>query len=383
MAGRWRMWRGWLVAAAVLAGLIVAWRAWSGREIAVDVRTVAAARGRVEALVTSTKAGAVRSRRSANLGVDTAGTVVALLRREGDCVDAGEHLLSLDARDETAALDQAERELAVLRSLVPEARAKLDSAARERDRLRGLVATGSITLSQFDLAEAQVDVAAAACSAAEARVAAQEVVLARAKLALEKRDVHAPFSGAIAERWIEVGEWATPGKALLQVIDPTALYVRAELDEIDLGGLAVGQVARVRLDPYRERTFDGRVVRIAPYVSEVEEQNRTVEIEVEFAGAFGAGGDVALKPGTSADVDVVIAAHDDVVSVPTAAVLEGPRVLVLEGGRAKARDVTVGLSNWDVTEIVSGLAAGERVIVSLEDEAVEDGALVRASDAAP
>ncbi|MCK6445436.1 MAG: efflux RND transporter periplasmic adaptor subunit [Planctomycetes bacterium] len=380
MAGRWRMWRGWLVAAAVLAGSIVAWRAWSSREVAVDVRAVAAARGRVEAWVTSTKAGAVRSRRTASLGVDTPGTVVAVLQREGDCVDAGEHLLSLDARDETAALDQAERELAVLRSLVPEARAKLDSAARERDRLRGLVSTGSITLSQFDLAEAQVDVAAAACSAAEARVAAQEVVLARAKLALEKRDVHAPFSGAIAERWIEVGEWATPGKALLEVIDPAALYVRAELDEIDLGGLAVGQVARVRLDPYRERTFEGRVVRIAPYVSEAEEQNRTVEIEVELVGSAG---DVALKPGTSADVDVVIAAHDDVVSVPTAAVLEGPRVLVLAGERARARNVTVGLSNWDVTEIVSGLAAGERVIVSLEDEAVEDGALVRASAAAP
>ncbi|MCC6409918.1 MAG: efflux RND transporter periplasmic adaptor subunit [Planctomycetes bacterium] len=382
MASRWRLWRGWIVAGLALAGAVAAWRWYGSRELALDVRTVAVARGRVEELVSSTKAGAVRSRRMADLSVDTAGTVVAILRREGACVELGEHLISIDSREPRAALDAAERELAVLHSLVPEARARLDSAVRERDRLRGLLASGSIPASQFDLAESQVDALAAACSASEARVAAQQVAIERARIAVEKCDLHAPFAGVVAELWVEEGEWATPGKVALRLLDPESLYVRAELDEIDLGGLAVGQTARVRLDPYRGRDFAGRVVRVAPYVSEAQEQNRTVEVEVELVGDAEELAALALKPGTSADLDVIVTAHDGVLAIPTVAVLEGSRVLVFDGERAHERRVRIGLANWDVSEVLDGLAEGERVIVSLEDEAVKDGALVRARDAA-
>lgn len=379
MASRWRMWRGWIIALVVTAAAVVAWRVWSLREVAIEVRTVAVARGRVEALVSSTKAGAIRSRRMADLSVDSAGTIVAIHRREGERVEAGEHLLSLDSRDERSALDGAQRELEVLRALVPEARARLDSAVRELERLRGLLDSGSITRSNFDLAEAQANALKAVCTASEARVTAQEVAVERAKLALEKRDLHAPFAGVVAERWVEEGEWAMPGKQVFRLLDPASLYVRAELDEIDLGGLAVGQPARVRLDPYRGQVFDGRVVRVAPYVSEIQEQNRTVEVEVELEGQIVA---LALKPGTSADVDVIVDARDGVLAIPTTALLEGSRVLVVEGARARERPVEIGLSNWDVSEITAGLGEGERVIVSLELEAVKDGVLVRASEPA-
>ncbi len=374
MSNRWKLWRGWILTVAILAALAFAWRKWSTREVAIDVRSARVERGRVEETVGSTKAGAIRSRRLSDLSVDTAGTITAIHHRQGSRVKAGEHLISIDSREQKGALESAEKELEVLQSLVPEARAKLQSAVRERDRLKSLVGSGSVTASQFDQAASQVDALAADADAASARVAAEQVTVDRARIALEKCDLHAPFDGVVAELWVEVGEWATPGKVAIRLLDPDHLYVRAELDEIDIGALAVDQVARVRLDPFKDRRFEGRIVRVAPYVSELEEQNRTVEIEVEFQSGVE---DLELKPGTSADVEVILRAKDGVLRIPTAALIEGSRVLVLDGDRAKEKKVRVGLRNWESVEILEGLVEGERVIASLESEAVKDGVLVR------
>ena len=84
-----------------------------------------------------------------------------------------------------------------------------------------------------------------------------------------------------------------------------------------------------------------------------------------------------LLPGTSADAEVILSARDDVLRVPTQALLEGSRVLVLEEGRLVERTLEAGLRNWDVTEVTRGLAAGERVVVSLDRPEVKAGALAR------
>ena len=161
----------------------------------------------------------------------------------------------------------------------------------------------------------------------------------------------------------------------MRLIDPEHLYVRAELDEVDLGPLRVGMVVRVTLDPYKDRRPAGKIVRIAPFVSEAQEQNRTLEVEVELgAGIEG----LELKPGTSADVEVILRERDGVLRIPSQALLEGNRVLVAGAdGRARAVALKIGLKNWEFAEVLEGLTEGDSVIVSLENEAVKDGALVR------
>jgi len=131
----------------------------------------------------------------------------------------------------------------------------------------------------------------------------------------------------------------------------------------------------VTLDPYPGQSFPAHLTRVAAYVLDVEQQNRTVEIEVRLDDAAFAA---RLLPGTSADVEVVLGAHDEVVRIPTPALVEGGRVLVIgDDDRLVARTVIVGLRNWDFVEISSGLAVGERVVTSLDRAGVAAGVRVQ------
>lgn len=373
--GPWRVVRGWLLGAVVLAAAIAVFPLVLLRPRPVDVRVVTVEKGLVEETVTSTKAGAIRSRWMSPVSVDTAGTITHIHARQGARVKKGDHLVSIDRRDADAALTGAQRELSVLEALAAEARARRDDALRERQRYRDLRRTESTSQWQLDQAETAAHVAAAGAEAAAARLEAQRATVERARIALEKCDLHAPFDGVVAELYVEVGEWAVPGKVVMKVLDPDRLYVRAEIDEVDLAGVRVGLPARVTLDPYRDRQLSGKVVRVAPYVSELQEQNRTLEIEVELeSGAAG----LDLKHGTSADVELILREIRDVIRVPGQALLEGNRVLlVTPDGIARSVPLRLGMKNWEFAQVLDGLSGGEQVIVSLESEKVKEGVRVR------
>jgi len=375
---RWRQARGWILALLLAGGAILFVQLVLLRPVPLPVRTVRAERGLVEETVSSTKAGALRSRLASAVSVDVAGTIVTLHARQGAQVRQGDLLVSIDRRDADAALAATRRELSVLDSLLGEARTKQADAARERERFRELRKTESASQSQFDQAETLADMAAASAQAAAARVESQKAAVTRAEIAVEKCDLHAPFKAVVADLYVELGEWAVPGKVAMKLIDPDHLYVRAELDEVDLAGVRVGLPARVTLDPYKNRKLAAKVTRVAPYVSELQEQNRTVEIELEFTG--GTEG-LDLKHGTSADVEVILREEPGVLRIPAQALLEGNRVLIAAAdGRARARTLKIGVRNWEFAHVLEGLAEGERVIVSLESEKLKDG--VRIQEAA-
>jgi HlyD family secretion protein len=167
--------------------------------------------------------------------------------------------------------------------------------------------------------------------------------------------------------------------SVIDVIDTSSIYVSTPMDEVDSARLREGLPARVAVDSHPGQRFPGRVVRVGSYVLDIEEQNRTVEIEVELDDAALAA---SLLPGTSADVEVVLETREGALRVPTGALLSGGKVLVVEGDRLALRPVEVGLRNWDASEIRSGLAEGDRVVLSLDRPEVKEGARV-AVEAAP
>ena len=173
-----------------------------------------------------------------------------------------------------------------------------------------------------------------------------------------------------------------PGIATLPVVDLVesgCLYVSAPIDEVDAPEVRRGQPARVGLDAFRDRTFDGTVRRVAPYVQEFEKQARTVEIEVELDPGQLAG----LLPGYTADVEVLLARHDNALRIPAAALDEDDRVLRYRpaDGTLESVAVRVGLRNWQQVEVLEGLARGDRV--ALPDEGVVAGAAVVPAPATP
>ena len=171
-----------------------------------------------------------------------------------------------------------------------------------------------------------------------------------------------------------------PTPPAIDLIDDTCLYVRAPMDEVDAPKIAPGQSVRISFDALPKQSFAGKVKRVAPYVSAVEKQARTVDIDATLNADQAAP---HLLVGYSANVEVVLAVRENVVRVPTSALQEGAKVLVAGAdGTLQQRALKTGLANWEFTEVLEGLSAGDRVVTSLEREGVKPGVLFVADNTA-
>lgn len=348
----------------------------------VPVRVAVVERGAVEESVTNSRAGTVEARRRAKLSPEIGGVVRELPRREGDRVRSGEVVLRLDDSLHRARLSVAERESESAAAQIEQPCLEAERAGRELVRVRGLVDDGIVSEDRLDAVDSGSRSAAAACRAARSRASRAEAALALARAELEKTVLRAPFDGIVADLATEVGEYSTPSPPAvpvppaLDLLDPASIFVSAPMDEVDSARIAPDLPVRVTVDSHRGESFPGRVVRVAPYVLDREEQNRTVEIEVELDdGAFAR----TLLPGTSADVEVILDRRESSLRVPTSAILDARRVLVLEtaadGGQVlRSREVAIGSRNWNWVEVLDGLAEGERVVVSFAVPEIRDGA---------
>jgi HlyD family secretion protein len=349
----------------------------------VRVRVVAAERGRVEETITNSRAGTVKARRRAKLAPETGGRVLELPRRRGAIVRKGDLLLRVDDALQRAQLRLAEDETNAALAQRDQACLLAERAGRDRERTASLARDGLVSPEILDRVASEASGAEAACRAARAATqrAGSAVALARAQL--EKTALRAPFDGVVADTFIEVGEWTTPSPPaipvppVLDLIDTRSIYVSAPMDEVDSARVGTGKPARLTVDSHPGRHFAARVVEVAPYVVDRLEQNRTVEIELELEDEAVAA---TLLPGTSADAEVILGAREGVVRIPTAALLEGGKVLVLEGDRLVERPLTLGLRNWDFTQVEGGIPEGARVVVSLDRPEVRAGALARAEE---
>jgi HlyD family secretion protein len=352
-------------------------QACAPRPLAVGTRP--ASRGVVERLVANSEAGAVRARRVARLAAERSGRVVAFAWREGDVIPAGHPVLQVDpstaAAQKHSALHDAEASAAGHR----EAHANAELGAAEYQRMFALHDRGVASDQDLDAARARRDATAAALAAAEARYHAADAVVGARVDEIAHLRVRMPFTGVLTQRFVEEGESVLPGQAVAEVMTLDSLYVLAPLDERDAAMIEPGLEARVTLDPFPGTVWRARVTRVAPVVEETRESNRTLAIEVDLPRWRNGP---RPRPGMSADVEIVLERRPDVLRVPTAAVIDDRRVLVLSQGRAVERGVKVGLKNWDWSEITSGLSAGDIVITTLDRTGVRAGARVRADSSA-
>jgi len=367
----------WLLIVAALAVVVAVLRLVVFAPEPVTVTVAPVERGVVEDTVTNTRAGTVKARLRARLSPQLGGLVTVLPHREGERVAAGELLLRLEDSVQRAQLTLAERDVRTADARTDEACLALDLAEKELQRGVALRADGIASEQALDTLTTTRDRARAGCSAARAALALAraQVDLAQAQLALTA--VRAPFAGIVADLSTEVGEWITPAPPgvpippVLDLLDPSSLYVSAPIDEIDSERISVGQEVRLSVDSRPGEHFPGRLVRVAAFVLDQLEQNRTVEVEAAFDDPEVAA---SVLPGTSADVEVILARSSDVLRLPTAAIAEGGKVLVLADGRLEERTVAAGLRNWQFTEATAGIALGELVVTLRDSPRIESGA---------
>jgi HlyD family secretion protein len=368
--------------------------------------------------VSATATGTLESEAEVNIRAEVSGRILRLPVDEGDRVRSGQVVAELDPQEADSQVALAHADLATararlleeqagvamlrerIRTKIEETRATMERTGKDLERLKALHAEGAIARQQLDLAQAESDVAAATYAAAlaerdQVNVKEHQVAAARAAVAQREAQLHlaevqrsrmtirAPIAGLVTRRLANVGEviglgggsMVTLTGPLFTLVDLDRLYVRATVDEFDARQIRLGQEARVTLEALPGRTLRGRLYKISPAVSGERQEARTFNIRVALEE-----GKEFVKPGMSADVEVIVARRKDALFAPSQAILEREgkkRVFAIADGRARTTTVKVGESNWSSTEILEGVREGDRIVVNPDTPGLADGTRVR------
>lgn len=347
------------------------------------VATAAAKAGREDLLVAILSDGTLEPPEGGELRAPGRATVGAIPAKEGERVRRGAVLVVLEnaelstrSRDAVAAVSQLEAERAKAGADLESDRAEAARAQKVFEADKRLLAEGAITRFTFESDQAASDAAREREAAARARL--QSLAGTRLDLSRESArelsaraqglTVRAPADGLVYNLPRRVGENVEEGQVVASVADPDRLGVRVRIDQPDLPRVKAGQRLVVTFDGLPDRKWAGRVTRVAPGLREVGGR-QVGEVIGEISDPTS-----QLPPNASVNVQIVAAEKTAALVVPRAAVIrDGERrfVWVLRDGRARRRDVTVGLIGLTEVEVASGLSEGERVLmpgtVSLSD----------------
>lgn len=325
------------------------------------------------------------------LGAMSQGTVTGVLVDEGDRVEAGTLLVQLADDDASARVRQAEARVReaearlgkvrgvgrrVANERLAQARLTADEAEKELQRQQTLFEGGGVTEASLDAARQRRDIAnsqrvaaglEAAATAqtgsdtatAAATLAAAQASLEEAQALLDRTRLRAPGPGRILLRSVEVGQVVRPGDALLTFAGAGDLEVVVNPDEVHLDRLRADQRASVRVEAFRDRALDARVVRIAP---QVDPNRGTVEVRLALDDA----GDLALRPDMTATVEIILGEKDEALLVPITLVRDvgtaSPWVLVARDGVAERVDVRLGLEGDEAVELADGVTVDDALL---------------------
>ncbi len=389
-----------LTLAFIVLALFFGPRLVLGPGVAVEVVT------RANFVQTVVATGRVETPHRVDVGVQLTGTVARVPVAEGQTVVAGAPLIELESTELRALLNQAEHAVQVasahLRQVVEvqspvaaqalrQAQLTYDSARDALARSSALLAGGAIGEVARDDARRAEQVAAAQLESAQRQVAsarpsgsdaqaAQAALsqaqagadLARARLAYAT--VRAPRAGILITRDVEPGDVVQPGRVLMTLSPGGETQLVVQIDEKNLQLIRVGQSAIASVDAYPKDRVAAQVVYVNPGV---DAQRGAVEIKLRVPSP-----PTYLKQDMTASVDIQIARRDSAILVPSDAVhdLESatPWVYRITGGRARRQAVTLGLRSGGLSEVVAGLAVGDRVVPA-SNLSVHDGARVRAT----
>ena len=340
--------------------------------------------------------------RTVSLRSQVEGRLLALNVDVGDKVDRGQVIGQIDDALQKTSINQAEAELASLKSEVARINAQISNARTEVERTRlqlqqqqadsqrqqklaqqGAIAkqtaeqarTEAQTAAQvLRAAEESVRVEQQTLAAAEGRVVAQQAVVAQAKERRSYARLVSPIAGVILVRVTEPGNLLQPGNELLKIGEFNRVKVEVQVSELELSKVRIGQSVEVGLDAFPNQTYYGKVTRISPAADPTA---RLVPVEVVIPNQNG-----QISSGLLARVDFTSQEQARVV-IPQTALQQG-KIFVLnlssseEKPKVSAREVTVGKKLDGKVEILSGLQPGEKFIAR-SGEPLKDGAAVRLS----
>ncbi len=355
-------------------------RAAGGRPEARAVSLAAAQMRPMSRVITVT--GTLAAQEKSVLSAKVSGRLQDLQVDIGSRVKKGELLAQIEPRDYELGLQQAAAALAQARtalgllpdqegdaielegvSAVKQAKAVLEEATSNQERVKSLSVSGIASKAEMDTVAAAYKVALSRYQTAleDARARTATIAQRRAEYELASKQladasIRAPFDGAIQARPAHPGEYVAPGAPILELVKTDPLRLRLQVPERESALVRTGQVVQLFIDA-DTNAYGGQIARLSPAL---DEQSRMLLVEADVP-ACG-----ALRPGLFARANIIVQERQEGLSVPAKALVTFAgieKVVVVEGGKALEKVVVTGRSGPGWTEIVSGLNAGEEVVL--------------------
>ena len=325
------------------------------------------------------------------------GIVTKLFVEYGDRVKKGQLLAQLDKEEILAQVDQAKAGLQAAEASLKSAeadyeRARVDAEGpdvpllkRAYDRAMGMAKEGVVSTSALEdaqrnyelalnkqnVAKAQVTVLRAKIAQSQGQVAQDRATLKQLEEQLGYTDVTSPIDGIVLSRDVEIGDavssilvLGSSATLVMTLGDTSEVYVKGKVDESDIGKVYIGQPARIKVESFKDKSFNGKVTKISPMG--VEKDNvTTFEVRVSINNPGG-----ELKAEMTANAEIILEEHKSVLQIPEGSLIyDKDKKASVEIPDPKAKDgkkkiaVNVGISNGAKTEVLSGLKEGDEVVL--------------------
>lgn len=391
----------------VIAGIAGAVTWYSMQEVEYEVTVQPIERGPVEETVAAISSGAVMPESKAMVAAGTMGVIEAVHVEEGQRVKEGDLLVELQHAELDAQVEVAKGNLATAMTRLEQAKlgvqlskemsqtrvgqadAQKDAAAADYARMKALLDKQAISAAEMDKMTLAMRVAQEAHNAASAGkkedllreqdVASAGAVIEQlhaaikaAEAARDRSFVKAPIDGVVAKINLHKGEATAMGVPLLQLVDDSAKYIEAPFDEANASQIKLGLDARIELDAYPDHEFPGEVTYISPVIIPNMDLSRTFTVRVKIKEDLD-----KFVVGMSSGVTIIAQRKEDVVKAPSEALVREEYCYVVEDGRARKREVKLGIGNWEFKEVLDGLKASESIITSVAVKGLADGVKVK------
>lgn len=350
----------WISQVAVVIGLAAigagGWYMWQQRQAgtataspssraATAIPTVDVLPARVGLVVERVEAvGTTRANESVMITAKQTGNVTGITFEEGQRVRTGQVLIELDSLERRADLDQSKADM-------EQSRAQRDEIRQRLDRAKQLKNSGNVTDARLDELESQL-------RAAEGRLRSSEAKIRAVTSRLDDVRITAPFDGRVGMRQISMGALVQPGSVITTLDDIAKIKLDFSVPEIALSALKPGLGIVARSPAFPTRVFEGQVTVVD---TRLDPATRSVRVNAMFDNA-----DESLKPGLFLSVELQVARREKAVLVPEEALVgESTRqfVFIVRDEKAERREVKLGQRLQGEVEVLSGLAAGDFVIV--------------------
>jgi HlyD family secretion protein len=357
---------------------------------ALTVQTAKAGRHRIVQRVSAT--GRIKPKTSVDISADVSAKILKLPVVEGQWVEKGTFLAELDRDRYLAAVESAVANVSSVEANAALVRENMNRTQREFARSKELLGQGLESQSAFDSKQADYQVEVARYKSAQDQVRQAKAALKQAKDDLSKTTIYAPMAGTISSLNKEQGEIALGSQfqkdVIMIVADLTVMEARVNVDENDIGSIALGQKAEIEVDALPDQTLAGVVTQISNSAnvagSGTTDQKTEFEIRITITEP-----PKTLRPGMTASADVITRTEDSTLSVPIQSVavrtvdqlaMKGEKrkdaaarykpdkdgfvemVFCVQGGKAIARQVKTGIQSEDLIQIVDGIQEDDEIV---------------------